>query len=201
VRQPHTGEPIKDAAVLAVVNALLLAILAALIALTLAMWTSKPAIAHPPPSNFHASVDCKEGNNGCQLRYADVTENPSFATEIAHADPAWDVVSGAPVNIAPDNENYLTDTSIVTVSDCSVGWVGSTVDPGEFYIGSISLNACLFNRSEYNMFERKGTTAHEFGHAVGIGHNPFPNLMYTPSRATDRNTPASHDRSDFAARW
>jgi hypothetical protein len=169
------------------INVFLLIALAALSVLAM----GKSASAH---FNSYDSVRCPA--SGCAIRYANSSD---YVLEVSHAVSTWNNLNA--VSILPDNENTALDVRFVNApNQCDVSWVGqySYSSSGLDYI---RFNVCNFNQSNYDVYDKKGTAAHEMGHALGLAHSYSPNLMYSPSRSTGNNTPQSHDIADYRDRW
>ena len=170
-------------------------LLAALVALLLLLAfgsNTKPATAHA----FMGSDSMVCGSAGCRM---DFSNNSVYPYEVNHADAVWSALGRG--SIVPEGSGKI-DINIYTEDDCSVSWVGRTVIVGDPYTDWMELNRCNFNRFGYNLFQRKGTATHEFGHALGLHHTWIPNVMYSPSVQTGVNTPQAHDKEDFySVRW
>lgn len=178
---------------MATANVILLAVLAALLLLLLALWTAKPALAHFFGGD---SVVCGRPN-GCEIRYSNSSR---YGDAVAHGQAAWNNLGRVRIMGAT---NRVIDVRIFdTTNMCAATWVGRTTVYGGSTADTIEFNVCNFNQSNYTDFERKGTATHEFGHTLGLNHSYIPNVMHSPSRETERNTPQSHDREDYyTAPW
>lgn len=171
---------------------LLSALIALLLSLALGVGT-KPAFGH---AFFGAdSVEGCGGTGGCRMDYSN---NSVYPYEVSHADSVWSALGR--VNIVGDGSGKI-DINIYTEDSCAQTWVGRTVVKPAPYTDDMFLNRCNFNKYDYNFFEKKGTATHEFGHALGLHHTFIPNVMHTPSRQSNVNTPQAHDREDYHILW
>ena len=97
------------------------------------------------------------------------------------------------VNIAPDTIFTIEDLTVIDVNLSDVPWVGEW-DPNSSP-NTIKLNTFyLYNDSPQ---EKQNVITHELGHALGLDHSPYGNIMYYTQ--TNLIALGTHDIWDYNA--
>ncbi|MEV8311294.1 matrixin family metalloprotease [Streptomyces flavidovirens] len=160
----------------------------------LCFWMGMSALlATVQPASAH-ELGFSAVDNG-EIRWWEYTR---YDTEIAHAHSTWDALGH--INIAKDGLLTVEDLEWNDADRCDVTWVG-LYDYDLVFADEVYLNVCNFNKYDYDLFKRKGTAAHELGHALGIAHSYEGQLMYKCSACSGVNTPQSHDIADYNDLW
>jgi hypothetical protein len=154
----------------------------------LLFFQTAPAYPHQLPP----LVDSED--NG-EIRW---NESTRYDEEMAHAHNVWNALGK--IKIAKDDFWSIEDLEWFDANRCDVGWVGSWSWDVAF-ADEIYLNVCNFDKFNYDLFARKGTAAHEEGHALGLDHSFLGQLMNSCSKCSGVNTPQDHDREDYFSRW
>jgi hypothetical protein len=154
----------------------------------LVLFQTSPAYPHQLPP----LVDSED--NG-EIRW---NESTRYDEEMAHAHNVWNALGK--IKIAKDDFWSIEDLEWFDANRCDVAWVGSWSWDIAF-ADEIYLNVCNFNKFNYDLFARKGTAAHEVGHALGLDHSFLGQLMNSCSRCSGVNTPQDHDKEDYFSRW
>ncbi len=122
-----------------------------------------------------------------EIRYGGSTQ---YTTAQSHSFSTWNNLGK--VNIAPDTIWTYED---VTYSD----YYDSNTDISGYYqYYSIGSDDIKFNQYWFDQFttdEKKKTATHELGHALGLAHSYYPNIMVQGQYSLTQL--GSHDISDY----
>lgn len=134
----------------------------------------------------------------CEIRWEDDTQ---YDAARSSAQNAWEDLKGSDncVDLAEDTWYTVADLEWVDVNMPEVDWAGNwTLNSGTAEADTIELNTHYMD--SYNACTRKGVAMHELGHAHGIYHSFYPNIMY-------RYLPYNfcllrdHDEDDYEELW
>ena len=173
-----------------------IAALAVLVASVAVLLASGSASAHLRTSD---SVDANE-----QINYRNYTK---YDEEVSHARYWWNELDTRydyrGVRITADTDTTTADLDVGDYRDCSVSTAGKYVPRDG--ADAIYFNTC--NLDDKDLFNRKSTSTHEFGHALRFTHPDKTeyyrenSIMYYCSSCTNYNTPRPHDDSDYYNQW
>lgn len=122
-----------------------------------------------------------------EIRYGGSTQ---YTTAQSHSIDTWNALGE--INIAPDIYSTVEDLTYGDYNDTT------TTTTGYYDHDDYSSDHIMFN--EHNMDansldQRKNTATHELGHALGLNHSYYPNVMY--DYVTTITSLGSHDISDY----
>lgn len=155
-----------------------------LMAIAAALALPAPALAH---FFSHNSVD--DG----QIRYVDHTRYPD---DVKRAVDVWNALGR--IDIRPDGWSTLCDLRWRDADRPDVTWVGRYIAV-DGRTDDILLNVYYMER--YSRTKRRTVTAHEQGHALGLGHSYAEQLMQEFPVGSGITTPQSHDIADYRTLW
>lgn len=102
-----------------------------------------------------------------------------------------------PIALLKDAWNTNADLEWKDGNYGATGWDGLYVN--ESGADDIRLNQYYFNT--YSDFNKRSVATHEMGHALGLNHGDYGQLMYSCSTCSGVNTPQSHDLQDYHELW
>lgn len=142
----------------------------------------------------------------------DYKDNTTFDSYVNIARNEWRAAST--IRVAETDENKKAEIKVSDANSCDLGWIGR-YDYGN---DTVRFNKCAMNWNggvypgtgenfgATTSSRRARTAVHEFGHALGLDHNPLgacSSIMYG-AVGFDEVTcyiPTAHDRSDMATYW
>lgn len=123
-----------------------------------------------------------------QLTYADYT---AYDSALSHAAGSWDDLRSVPVEKTGDGADLSVGDSYL---EAGVG--GRTYSDGRMYF-----NPNAFDVSTQNA--QNALATHEFGHALGLGHESGDTVMQgvTTNSSSNHETPSDRDEEVYYAIW
>lgn len=100
------------------------------------------------------------------------------------------------INIAPDTWWTFEDLTVDDVYESSGSWTGRWIYRS-YWTDDIELNEYYLDYNTTN--EKKNTITHELGHALGLAHSYYGNIMYYAQ--TSQTSLGSQDISDYNYLW
>lgn len=128
--------------------------------------------------------------DGGEIRYDEATK---YNSELSNALYQWNAVGS--VDFKVDTWWTYEDVHLNDTSRSDVSWVG-------LYSNRSGTDQIYFNAyylDGYTWCRRTKTVIHEMGHALGLDHSYWPNLMAQGDVGSC--TLQSHDKSDYHALW
>ncbi|NJD51645.1 MAG: matrixin family metalloprotease [Candidatus Methanoperedens sp.] len=147
----------------------------AIVILTLAITASAHFLGHSAVDNM-------------EIRYGGSTQ---YTTAQSHSFSTWNALGK--VNIAPD--------TIWTYEDVTYGdyYDSSTNSAFAYYwynpLGSDDIKFNQYRFDQFTTSEQKKTATHELGHALGLNHSYYPNVMVQGQYSLTQL--GSHDIQDY----
>lgn len=131
--------------------------------------------------------------DGGEIRWGGST---TYSTQWNGAVSTWNSLKK--INIAPDNVWTYQDLTISDVNRSDGDWATRT---GLYThsIGSDNLQFNKYNLNDDTSSQKQNTTSHELGHALGLAHSFYGNLLYNVQ--TSQTSLGSQDRSDYGYLW
>lgn len=143
-------------------------------------------------SSAHAHFLGFDSVDGSALHYQRYT--PWFSDAVDWAASQWRDLGG---NIGIVEGYYAPGITlqIKTAYDPNAPWDGA------YYNWSHEIFFNTYYTNTYNQDEKRALATHEFGHALGLAHSYYGQIMYGCSTCSGVTTPQNHDRQDFYTLW
>jgi predicted Zn-dependent protease len=119
-----------------------------------------------------------------------------YGSAINHADVAWSVLGKVDIKPATPLTNVDLDWNDYTNStDQLCGYTSYGATRTYIYLNTVYMEPA-------GDFQEKSCTAHELGHAMGIGdHGAGWNAALMYGHVGTYNIPQAHDKDDYYTRW
>lgn len=126
--------------------------------------------------------------DGMEIRYGGSTQ---YTTAQSHSFSTWNALGK--VNIAPDTIWTYEDVTYNDYYDSSANAAFAYYWPNPLGSDDIKFNQYHFDQFTTN--EQKKTATHELGHALGLDHSYYPNVMVQGQYSLTQL--GSHDIADY----
>jgi hypothetical protein len=133
----------------------------------------------------HNSVDSHEIRWGGSTKYSDYFN---------YAVNKWNGLGA--VYIAPDTAYTIEDLTVSDYYSSTDGWAAKYTYN---FIGADYLRFNNYSMPRLDSYDKKHASLHEFGHAIGLMHTWYPNVMV--NQVMGLTELGSRDKSDYHELW